>query len=263
MKNNGGLEKMVDKEYEKAIIVPDTHHPYHDEHSINSVLNFIKDQKPDKVILLGDHCDMYSVSGFDKNPDRAGQLQNELDVTFDFLSNLRRCAGFETEIIYLEGNHEHRLKRWLWKNPELHGLRSLSIPSLLGLKELGISYRKRYVWKNTLMFTHGKRITMYAPRWEIEDNGMSGMSGHTHRVNSHSKTDYSGSKTWHSIGHLCDPKKAEYTDNPNWQQAIGLVRLPKRGKDYQMEVIPINKNKFIYGNKLYTPNKILKVENGK
>lgn len=254
-----GLEKMVQKEFDKVVVIPDTHQPYHDQESIDTVLNFIRDQKPEYVVLLGDHCDMYSVSGFDKNPERSNQLQYELDETNKFLKDVRKSAGDSAEIIYLEGNHEYRLKKWLWRNPELHGLRSLSMPSLLGLKDLNISYRKKWLWKDTFLFYHGKRVSMYAPRWELDDNGVSGMSGHVHRIANHSKTDYSGVKTWYTCGHLCDPTKAEYVDKPNWQQAVGIVYLAKKGKKFQADVIPIVDHKFLYGDKIYTPKEIVKV----
>jgi predicted phosphodiesterase len=248
---NKGLEYMVEKEFDKVVVIPDTHHPYHDKRSINAVLSFLKDQKPDYVVLIGDHCDMYSVSRFDKNPDRTSKLQLELDVTHEFLKEVRKNAGKQSKMIYLEGNHEARLKKWLWRNPELHGLRSLELPYLLGLDSLGIEYVQKWLWKDTFLFTHGKRTTMYAPRWELDDNGVSGMSGHTHRLNSHAKTDYSGTKVWNSIGHLCDPKQAEYTDNPNWQQAIGVVHLSTKNKRFFAECVPITEHKFVYGGKVY------------
>ena len=85
------------------------------------------------------------------------------------------------------------------------------------------------------------------------------MSGHTHRVQQHSKTDYTGVKAWYSIGHLADIKKAEYIENPDWQQAIGVVYFSRGKKRFNAQVIPIVDHCFIFNGRRYSPQGVEKL----
>jgi len=249
----------VEKNFERVIVIPDLHIPYEDSKTVSTALQFVEDQKPDRVVLIGDVLDMYSVSKFEKDPSRAFRLQDEFDQANAFLQHLRTAAG-DVPITLIEGNHEKRLSSYLKRHPELHGLRDLSIPSQLGLKDLKIDYVTELFHKKFL-FTHGRRFGMYASRWELADNGVSGMAGHTHRVGTFSKTERGVVKAWYHIGHMCDPKTAgEYRPNPDWQQGIGIVDFEKRGGRFYAQAIPIVKNKFIFGNTLYTPKGIKSLE---
>lgn len=246
-----GLEQMVkEKEHELWIVVPDVHAPYHDKESYNAILSFVREHKPEGVVFIGDVVDNYSVSKYDKNPERANRLQEELDSANSVLSDMRKAAK-DARIIYIEGNHEARMQKFLWRHPEIHGLRNLQLPVLLGVKDLDIDYRKEYVWKDTFMFTHGTRVNKYAARAELDDHGISGISGHTHHVQTHMKKDYTGEKVWHSIGHICDEKQCEYTERPDWQQAFAVVMLHKRTRRFYSQVIPITEHKFLYDGKVY------------
>ena len=250
---DGGLEKMVKSGYEQYVVIPDLHAPYHDEESVQTAINFVKYQKPDHVVFIGDVVDLYSVSSFDKNPKRANKLQDEYDCANEILTEFRKAAP-KAKMTYIEGNHEVRMKRYLWRHPELHGLRCLRLPQLLGLKELDIAYKQELFWRNTFLFTHGKRFGMYASRWELADNGVSGMSGHNHRLSVFSKTDKTGVKAWYHIGHLTDVEAAgEYRKDPDWQQGLGVVYFHNRKNRFFAEAIPVVDNKFIYHGVLYTP----------
>lgn len=239
--------------YQKYVVIPDIHAPYQDKNTLQAINHFIAEQKPDHVVLIGDVIDMYSISKYDKNPLRAHKLQEEIDEAHNVIVDIRAAAGKNTPITYIEGNHEDRLRRYMWNHPEVHGLRNLELPALLGLKELGVEYKTELLVNGVFLFTHGKRTTMYSSRWELQDNGISGMSGHVHRIQTHAQTDRSGVKAWYGIGHVADEKQCEYTTNPNWQQGLGVVYFHPSKKRFHAEVIPIVEHKFIYAGKLYTP----------
>src|SRR5438128_2520375 len=118
--------------------VSDVHFPYEDKTAWNLAKQVLAALKPDILFLGGDIVDFYPVSRFDKDPARKRDLQKELDQTSEELTALREIAP-NAEIIYEEGNHEHRLIRTLWKKAEeLAPLRSLALPELLSFKKLGI-----------------------------------------------------------------------------------------------------------------------------
>jgi hypothetical protein len=148
-----------------------------------------------------------------------------------------------------------RLQKYLWRHPEVHSLKNLRIPELLRLKDLRIDYANELLVNGVFLFTHGVRISKNSAQAELDSNGISGMSGHVHRVQTAMKTDYTGEKVWHCIGHIADATQAEYTAHPNWQQAVGIVYFDKHSKRFFSEVIPITESKLMYGGKVYKPRR--------
>ena len=62
----------------------------------------------------GDIVDCYQLSVFSSNPSRQFSLQDEFDATQAWLRR-RVKKNPNARRIYMEGNHEDRLRRWLWK----------------------------------------------------------------------------------------------------------------------------------------------------
>ena len=225
------------------VFASDIHIPYENKPAIKLLKTFIEEYQPETLILGGDIVDMYSVSSYSKDPSRAFKLQREINKTVEFLEDVREILP-ESRIVYLEGNHENRLQRWLLKNPDLYGLDALTIPSLLFLEPLEIEYKRELMHKNFL-FTHGDYVNKYQANKELEVKGVSGMSGHKHTRQHIAKTTRGGTDDWTSVGHLSNEKKAEYVVAPNWQIGFGVVYF--QGKDHFAENIPILKgNKIIY-----------------
>lgn len=237
--------------YETILWLSDTHVPFEDRKSVKAVLAFAKDLRPDYVVAGGDMVDFYSVSSYDKDPRRANKLQEELDKGKDLLARLRGVVG-HAPIVYLEGNHENRLARYLRANPELSSLKALEIPELLGFRDLGIEYRAHWLYKDFL-FKHGDYTNKYHAEKELTVEGISGMSGHNHRNQMMCKSDRRGELAWYSVGHLSDRNKVDYMENKvaNWQQGIAVVYFKKGSNRFHVTPIPIVQNKFLYNGKQY------------
>lgn len=250
----------VTEQYEKVVVLSDVHAPYHDKKTYSTMMRFVKDQKPSMVVLIGDVVDMYSVSRFDKDPRRANNLQEEFDVAHRLLRRLREAAGEDARIVYIKGNHEERLVSYLKRHPELYGLRDLTIERQLRLDRLGIEYRDELFHRGVFLFTHGRRYGIYSSRWELEDNGVSGMSGHTHRVSTFMKRNRAGSLSWYHVGHMADVEQVDYNAFPNWQQGVGIVYFNKRRPEFHAEALVINDHKFVYDGKLYTPREVKRLQ---
>lgn len=82
---------------EKAAFLSDFHCPHHDEHTLEILLKFLEWFEPDTVFLVGDFLDFYQISRFDKNPERVGQLQDDLDKG---MAVLRRFASSVLVVAY-------------------------------------------------------------------------------------------------------------------------------------------------------------------
>jgi predicted phosphodiesterase len=128
------------EQFKTVVVINDVHVPFHDERAVALVFAYIGTLQPDMIILNGDILDFYQVSDFAKDPDRTVRLVDELRTARELLERLRDLVP-KAEIVYIEGNHEHRLHRFLIKQaPELKGLRGLSVSEQLDLDDLGIRY---------------------------------------------------------------------------------------------------------------------------
>lgn len=96
---------------EPILFVPDCHRPYHSQQGWELLLQVGMWLKPKHLVVLGDFCDFYAISKYDKDPIRATKLPEELasvQVGLDELDGL----GAKHKV-FLAGNHclslEHRV----------------------------------------------------------------------------------------------------------------------------------------------------------
>jgi len=233
------------------VSLTDWHVPYEDEVALALAFQFCADLQPGKIIIHEAH-DFYSVSKFDKDPERINGLQDELDKVFIYLKKLRGLCP-KAEIIFLNSNHLMRLKKFLWrKAPELCSLRSLELISLLRLKQLNIEFKENYEYRGVL-FKHGsvaRKHSAYTARAEFDKELTSGVSGHTHRLGQYYTRKRGGYFSWIECGCLCD-LSPEYAEGEvmDWQQGFGLVSFKENSNRFEMHAIPIIDNKIIWGGK--------------
>lgn len=220
----------------RVAILNDLQIPFQDDRTLGTVEAFLGDFGPDLEIYNGDIFDFYSLSSFDKNPTRRFKLQAELDAARAWLLN-RAERNPDARKILIEGNHEDRLRRFLWKyGDELGGLRALELDELLGLAEVGVERVNYRSIVDLLGFRveHGYKTsgsTAYptnVSRWMAIATGSSGLCGHTHRFSQYAWTDSRGSHSYVENGCLC-LTELEYAPFPNWQQAFtyGVVQQKK------------------------------------
>lgn len=205
----------------RFVVASDIHFPYEDKNAIKAFLDFIKRNVVDTIVLNGDILDMYDVSSFDKSPERINSLQKELDKAYKFFGQIRKICP-EAKIIFVRGNHEFRLERYLMKHPELFSLDALKLPNLLRLKDFNIGYEPKAFKLGSLKITHGsivRKFSSYTAHAELDKNDCSGISGHTHRGGICFKQTPSRYLAWYESFCLCDINP-EYVDNPDWQQGF-------------------------------------------
>lgn len=241
-----------------AVSIPDTHVPYHDTRSIDNVLEYISDTKPDVVIQHGDGLDCESLSRFDKEPSRIACLQEEINGLYHLWSEIKRAAP-KARYVMLEGNHEARLHKNLLRNPGLYGLQALKPESLFRLDELGVEWwpsSKTFRLNKNLVLTHGANDdgckmsphSAYSAKANLDKWGVSGISGHTHRFGSHYKTLAEEILGWHEIGTLSQLNPG-YVKNPNWQQGFATTHYTRN----RFHVVPtlITNHQFIANGRKY------------
>lgn len=246
---------MTDPRLQRVLFIPDCHIPYHDVRAFECMLKAAHEFKPDKVVLLGDFLDCYSVSDFSKDPARGYKFKDELNAGSAALSNLGDLGAKEK--IYIFGNHEDRLDRFIAdKAPQLHGL--VSIENSLALKARGwktISYKDHFKL-GELFITHDTgRSGRYAIYQSMADFGDNVIIGHTHRLSYVVEGTARG--TAHvgaSFGWLGDFNKVNYMHTirakRDWAHGFGIGYMEPGTGVVHVQPVPIVNGKCVLEGKL-------------
>lgn len=236
----------------QVVVLTDWHVPYHDDKVIELELQFCKDEQPE-IIIIHELHDFYAISKYDKDPQRMNDLQLEIDIVDRYLGRLRENCP-RSRIILLNSNHLDRLRRYLWAQaPGLSGLRALNIEKLLELKKHNIEFKEDFTFKK-VFFKHGnvvRKFSSYSARGEFEKEGMSGCSGHTHRLGMYYHRLRGGEYVWLETGCGCllDPEYIQGVSN--WQQGFAVFEFEKEGNFFHPHIVPIVNHQFSWQGRLY------------
>jgi len=236
-----------------GVVLSDAHVPFQDRHVCRMALAFLREHKPATVHLLGDIADFYSISRFAKDPTRREDLQEDIDSARDFLQEVREAAG-GAKIIFSEGNHEFRLRRYLASEARaLALLRDLRLERQLDFDSLGIQFRpqdKPYR-VGPLLFTHGSLVRKWSgasARAHIEKYGCCVIHGHTHRLGTFYHRDIGDIYGGWENGCLCS-LNPEYATAPDWQHGWSVVW--SKGDYFHVDQVAVVKGKYCYHGKIY------------
>lgn len=239
------------------VVLSDQHIPFQDPVLEQLSIDFLKEHKPKVIHLLGDILDFYSLSKYDKDPARLVTLQEELDGATKYFEKIRAACP-KARIIYSEGNHENRLRRYLWSQARaLSNLRTLSFEELLGLKKYKIEWvdsHSPYRIGN-LLFIHGelvRRASGASAKGHMDKFGCNVIHGHTHRLGAHYHRTFDTMMGAWENGCLCvlDP---EYAVKPDWQNGWSIVWF--HGDNFHVEQVCVVGGEYVYHGKLHKAKK--------
>lgn len=165
-------EKVFKKKNKTSLVVPDAHAlPGQDLTRFSALGNLITDRKPDNIILMGDFVTLESLSAWDLG--KAGKMEGKrysedckagIQAIDLMLSPLRKLQAkqkkngekiYKPQLVYIMGNHEDRLDRYLATRPELGA--HLDVAKDLELEDSGftkiVPYRGFYEAEGVL-FSH-------------------------------------------------------------------------------------------------------------
>jgi hypothetical protein len=245
--------------------------PFHDREALAAVFALIKDVNPDIIVIVGDILDLAEWSDkFIRSPDLYNTTQPAIVEAAWFLGQLRKMFP-KTDIYLLEGNHEKRVTTTINKHVPVafglagarDGLPVLSVPNLLGLKDLAITYIGDYpngeVWLGEhLRAVHGDVVRAKSGATAsaiLDDAQATTIFGHVHRCEMASKTlrGIHGARTVSAFtpGCLCriDGAVPAVKARMNWQQGIGVVDFDETF--VQITPVPIDQGVAMYQGKHY------------
>lgn len=210
----------------RIIVLPDAHIPYHDRPAMECALQIQEWYQPDQTIILGDWLDGAPVSHHMRKQIKLREglrLKTDFEAVNAILDRVQENTG---ETIFLQGNHELWVDRYLEESPELDGLINVEIG--LRFAERGIKYLPYNVpyQLGHLYFVHGLYTGMHHAKKHVEAYGKSIVYGHLHDVQMHVKVSPANVNEKHmglSLGCLADKNPVYMRNRPsNWVHALGL-----------------------------------------
>lgn len=234
------------------IVVPDLHVPFHDPSYIALTNLVVKKLKPDGIIQLGDALDFWQVSKYEKNPLRKQTIGEDAALYKVILQQWADLLPVTGVIHQLEGNHEDRLRRYVWANAkELAGLVQ-TVQEMIGLRDLGI----RTIWHpigqwdsckiGDAVCHHGHFFNMHAAAGNLIKYPKSLITGHTHRFQYVSN----GTRFSCTLGHGSNESETAHQPTPTgWQQAFGVLTVAS-GRAHLEPVLVHDGECVLYGKRL-------------
>lgn len=297
LKKPRNIVKAGSKGWRKAVILPDAQigfykdasgklQPTHDPKAIAVAMAIIEDVKPDVIVCVGDNLDLPEMGKYRLSPAYQQTTQASIDAATMFCASMR-AASPNAKIVWLAGNHEERMPRYLLDNAAAaFGIRKgntpeswpvMSIPYLCRMDEFFVEYRPGYpasdFWINEkIRVIHGDRVKSNGSTAHLylSREKTSVIYGHIHRIETAYKTreDYDGPRTIlaASPGTLAridgavpstkggvDLDGRPLVRHEDWQQGVGIVNFqtsePHR---FSYETVHIYDGWAVYNGKEYT-----------
>jgi hypothetical protein len=239
--------------YKLVMVASDLHDHECDPFFLKVFLDTAKRVQPDLVILNGDIFDLPEFGRYDVDPrqwDPTGRIRF---VHEKILGPLREACP-DTQIDFIEGNHEYRLLRHLCDatpamKAVLSDLHGFTVPKLLGIDKFELNYVakadlaaytlsnvKEEIGRNYKVY-YGCLLAHHFP--EGARLGIPGINGHEHRWNvRHMHNETFGSYQWvqGGCGHIRD---ATYTNGEKWTLNFNMAHVDTQERLVNWECVSV------------------------
>lgn len=244
----------------------DPHIPFHDPLSYALVLDVLEDLKIDRLIINGDFVDFYNVNSHVKNkhPEVYQTIEDEIESCVDHLNEIDKRFP-NTEKVFLAGNHENRLERYVIE--KCAGLFNyLDFKNLMNFKGRGWEY---YPYQEVYRLEKTHLYVVHSPPSYSQNVARTSLLkrpdssfiyGCCHRIDYACTTGVYEVYEVFANGWLGSTKYSEehkkvfsYTkNNENWQQCFSLVYIISN-KIYNVDQIRVHAKGdkrwcFVHGN---------------
>jgi predicted phosphodiesterase len=250
----------VAKEFKHVVVIPDIQYPFVHVPTEQAVMQYVKETKPDKIVILGDFVDFTSVTQHRNRTPISKRLSFEEELALA-RKKLKEWAALapSAEKVFIPGNHEDRAERYILDNAAELGFYKL--PDLLdfgGWRYAGSYDEGAGEWlghPNGLWATHGQLVrshSAHSAKAHFDLLGVSTITGHTHRLGAYYVTKLSGTYASFEAGTLCDPKKTPRAcPTVNWQHGLASAWVSTTSKRFHVDLISINNGSFVTGGRSY------------
>lgn len=205
------------------LIVPDMHIPFHCIRFTRLITKILKEIKFTGVVQLGDALDFFQVSKYAKDPERKNSMSEDI---LTYRQIVCEWSEHVDEFHQLEGNHEHRLIKFVWTQAkELQHLVK-PISEMIRPEKVIFKYYPLSDWKACIIgdcvLHHGWFFNQHTAMNNLGKYPKKIITGHTHRFQYVSD----GSKFSVTLGHASNEDETMHNPIPsNWQQAFGILTV--------------------------------------
>jgi predicted phosphodiesterase len=240
----------------RLVAIADAHYPFNIP--FTGFERFLGDYLPDVLIYLGDFIDVPYLSKYEKNNklmlgNKLRQEYDEVMAIMDRHINISKAS----EIYYIEGNHEYRVRKFLEDYPAGEGF--IEIPIAMKLKDRGIKWVELNDWVRigNIFFTHGMYHNTYHARKHLDTHQRNIIYGHLHTNQVHSgyhPFDKDLPYVAKSIPCFCELNPAYMRNRPNqWLNGLYQCEIEESGLFWDNTIVIVNGEFRIIGtNKRYT-----------
>lgn len=250
----------------RVVIASDFHSPFIDKEAVLLFLTFLKDTSPNELVLNGNVNDMSSFSNYPKIREVANAIKSskqEREAWFG-LAGAFRLALPKSPIKYIGSQcHEGRMEKWVSLSPILAEDDNYKIENWLKLSDYGIDFipevydpirqldvsptldNPNSLQGSKLIITHGtvcRSKSGVSAMAEMEYNGVSTITAHTHRLSQVFKTTMRGTDTAVECGCMCRREPWYYLRGKrrllDWQQGFVVLNINEDGS-YSTQLVPI------------------------
>ena len=228
----------------------DLHWP--DTIDLGGICKFIKDEKPDEIIYIGDIINATGISKYTTKTMEDGiyETVGELEGFRDNVHLLLKACAPNAKFTLIGGNHEEqRIWKAIKENPERRKLLDLKTY----LKDVRIVEYGKFHKVGDLYYTHGNFYGDTAPKKHLQLAMRNVVFGHTHTVSEYTMRSPTDTEPIcaKNIGCLCD-RNPDYMRNQYnaWVHAFHIAYINTDGSYYDY-TIKLNKGKFLFNGKIY------------
>lgn len=228
---------------EIVVFASDLHIPYQDDAAVSAALALIEAVQPHRIVLNGDVADFFQLSRFNVGAERIDLLQEEIDAANRIRRAVRQTAP-NAVLDETEGNHDSRIKTYVAANARaLTSLRALDPAELFGYSELEITAHPGagFLLRPGFLVKHGSLVRGEAgasAKAELLRAGVSGISGHTHRLATYRRVGYGPPLQWTEQGGLMRMDPDYVVGPPNWTQGIVVGEFSTKTDSFAIHEAP-------------------------
>lgn len=243
-----------DGRFKTAIVGSDFHDHEIDPFFLEVFIDTCARAQPDVIILGGDIFDLPEFGKYGVDP-REWDVVGRIRFVHERILRPVREVCPETQIDFIEGNHEARLLKHLADaSPAirvvLSDLHGMTVPQLLGLSEFEVNYiakadlgawgkrdqskelerNYKIYWDSFLVhhFPHARHM------------GLPGFNGHHHQhvVWSMHNAIY-GAYEWHQLG-CGHERRAPYCEGEKWNNGFAIAHVDTHTRATNIEYVPVS-----------------------
>lgn len=257
----GKYEKPNNARFQTVMACSDVHDEHVDPFWMRVFIESVEKIQPDVIILNGDIFDLAEFSLYNQDP-REWDITRKMRIALDFIRDCREASP-DSQIDFIEGNHEFRLFRHLSEaTPALKAvladLHGFTIPKLLGLDEFEINFIgdadlkawterdiKKELTRNYKIYYDGAFLACHYPN--RRNMGMPGFGGHHHKHEVWPIRLPSGlAGEFHQMGsgHY---RAASYCDGQLWNLGFMIAHVDTLTKVTNFEYVPVSDHAVVGG----------------